>query len=409
MSITLFDEKKDCCGCGACVNACMADAISMVEDECGFRYPQIDAGRCVSCGMCVKVCGYQDIPTRKEALACYAAAAKNQTLLKKSTSGGVFAVLAETVLKQSGIVYGAAMPREGSLFQPKHIRIDDVQMLSLLQGSKYVQSDIGLMYRDARQDLLAGKNVLFSGTPCQIAGLKKYLRKEYDNLMTAEVICHGVPSAKMFRDFIAVQEGKYQQAICEFSFRSKVVGQGETVCMQLADERGDVSKIYMNGHFVSYVHYFLKSYLCRINCYSCPFATKARVADLTLGDYWGFHEEYPQIKSGHALNDGTGVSCVLVNSERGLKLLRACEDVLTTMETQYEKIARHNMQLNRPCKFDPEREVIMKQYREKGYKAVEEHYQHTCKNDRLKQRLVSALPKKIKRVIKRMIGKLKQN
>lgn len=409
MSITLFEKKEDCCGCGACVNVCATNAISMVEDECGFRYPQIDAERCVSCGMCVKVCGYQEIPPLKEPLICYAAAAKNQTLIRKSASGGVFAVLAETVLKQSGVVYGAAMPQVGRSFQPRHIRVDDVTMLYLLQGSKYVQSDIGNMYRNARQDLLSGKKVLFSGTPCQIAGLHKYLEKKYDNLVTVEVICHGVPNAKMFRDFIMEQESQHQKAICDFSFRSKIAGQGETVYIQMSDHQGNISKIHNNGHFFSYVHFFLKSYLCRINCYSCPFAQKARVADLTLGDFWGFHEEHPEINPDCALSDGTGVSCVLVNTERGLKVLRACDAALTILETRYEKIARHNMQLNRPCRYDSQREEIMKRYREIGYKAVEEYYLQTCRRERLKYRLVSAFPKEIKRVIKRTIGKLKRN
>ena len=388
--------EKDCCGCEACVNACANQAITMAEDEYGFRYPRIDAEKCTQCGLCVKACGYQNPPELREPNACYAAAAKDQDVLKKSASGGVFAVLTEEILKNAGVVYGVAM---ADAFQVKHIRITESAKLPLLQGSKYVQSEIGPAYKSAKQDLVGGKEVLFSGTPCQIAGLIRYLGKEYSNLITAEVICHGVPNAKMFQDFIAAQQGD-QKKIRAFSFRSKVKGQCETAQWQLSDGR----TVYKNAHLLSYTHYFLKSALCRTSCYSCPFAQRKRVADLTLGDYWGFHQEHPRNTSG--LSDGKGVSCVLANTQQGQALLDRCKTALVLMETDYDKIARHNMQLVRPCKCPPERDTIMELYRDGGYAAVEMHYKKHCKKDRFIQLIMALFPKGMKRRVKKLLLKL---
>lgn len=197
-SIVLFDDKKDCCGCGACMNVCPKNAIRMAEDEVGFVYPEIDQNLCVGCGVCKKACGYQMQPLMQKSEAVYAAASNNDNLLRKSASGGAFAVLAENVLKKGGVVYGAALPLENGKLEPKHLRIDTVERLTELQGSKYVQSAIGDTYAQAKKDLLDGKSVLFSGTPCQIAGLKQYLKKDYENLLTVDIICHGVPMQTIF-------------------------------------------------------------------------------------------------------------------------------------------------------------------------------------------------------------------
>ena len=172
-SIVLFDDKKDCCGCGACMNVCPKNAIRMAEDEVGFVYPEIDQNLCVGCGACKKACGYQTQPLMQKSEAVYAAASNNDNFLRKSASGGAFAVLAENVLKKDGVVYGAALPLENGKLEPKHLRIDTVERLPELQGSKYVQSAIGDTYAQAQKDLLDGKRVLFSGTPCQIKAVSE--------------------------------------------------------------------------------------------------------------------------------------------------------------------------------------------------------------------------------------------
>lgn len=403
MAVTLFEKKQDCCGCGACANVCSQNAIAMVEDAYGFLYPQIDMAACIQCGACQKVCGYQDPPIKVKPTGCYAAAATEGDLLERSASGGVFAVLAKSLLNSGGVVYGAAMPLEGGRFTPKHIRINNLKELHLLQGSKYVQSDTGTTYSQAKEDLLSGKKVLYSGTPCQIAGLVKYLGKEYDNLLTMEVICHGVPSAKMFRDFIAVLERRYGGKITEFRFRYKKNGKSKYTAAELCEENGTKRQLVKNGYLLSYMHYFSKAYLFRSSCYNCPFATQARVADITVGDFWGFYQEH---FDNDRFRDQTGISCMLVNTSRGRQAIADLGENLPRIGTEFEAIARHNEQLNKPSVCNKERDTILQMYRDSGYQAVDTHFRKTCKNEMLKQTLVDMIPQGIKRKIKRMIGRM---
>ena len=407
MAVTLFENKQDCCGCGACKNVCPRDAITMTADANGFLYPQIDAQLCVECGACQKVCGYQNIPDRSRPIACYAVAAKDEAVLKKSASGGIFAVMARRFLELGGVVYGVAMPMEADGLTARHVRIDSVQALAALQGSKYVQSDTDMTYRQARQDLRKGKQVLFSGTPCQIAGLLAFLGRKYENLLTMEVICHGVPNGRMFRDFLKTLEQQKGSNVAAFYFRTKEKGQGMNTCVDYLAADGKHTATNRNGHLYSYMHYFLKSYIYRSNCYSCPFAAAERVADITIGDYWGFHEEYPALKPDVKLSNAKGVSCVLLNSETGVRHFEECRSDLTVLETEFEKIAKHNEQLRKPCAERKERDAILRLYREQGYNAVEQHFQKTCRKDRIVSVVMDLVPKGLKRSIKRIIGLLK--
>ena len=407
MAVTLFENKRDCCGCGACKNVCPREAISMAADADGFLYPQIDAQLCVECGACQKVCGYQNLPDRSRPIACYAAAARDEETLKKSASGGMFAVTARKLLEQGGVVYGVAMPMEEAGLTARHVRIDSVQALATLQGSKYVQSDTALIYRQAREDLREGRQVLFSGTPCQIAGLLGFLGRKYENLLTMEVICHGVPSGRMFRDFLKSLEKRKGSAVAAFAFRTKEKGQGMNTCVNYLGKDGRNAVANRNGHLYSYMHYFLKSYIYRDNCYSCPFAAAERVADITIGDYWGFHEEHPVLGRNVKLSNARGVSCVLLNSENGVRHFEACSHDLTVLATEFEKVARHNEQLRKPCTERKERDVILRLYREQGYSAVEQHFRKTCRKDRAVSVMMDLMPKGLKRTVKRMIGLVK--
>ena len=402
MAVTLFEKKQSCSGCGACMNACGQNAISMKEDEFGFRYPEINAALCIECGACKKVCGFQDPPAKEQPQACYAAVAREDAVLGRSSSGGVFAVLAKEMLAKGGVVYGVAMPLEADGFSPKHIRIAAEKELQLLQGSKYVQSDTGITFSQAREDLKAGKQVLYSGTPCQIAGLRRYLGKEYDNLLTVEIICHGVPSAKMFRDFIAVLEEAYGGRITDFAFRSKKKKQTKLVTLQLCKENR-VRQLVKGGHELSYMHYFAKGATFRDSCYQCPFATAQRVADLTLGDFWGFHQEYPKERR---FVDGRGISCALANTPRGLQAINRLKEQLTYMNADPGKIARHNEQLTKPSACPKVRETILGCYQQGGYRAVDDHFRKTCKKEILLHTLTGIIPQGLKRGIKRAKGRM---
>ena len=405
-AIVLFENKKDCCGCGACMNVCPKSAITMEEDECGFVYPKINTELCVECGACKKVCGYQNIPEKHSAKAVYAAAAKNDNILKKSASGGAFAVLAESVIDKGGIVYGVAMPYENGKLEPKHIRIDNKEDIIKLQGSKYVQSNIGFIYQQVRKDLQSGKSVMFSGTPCQIAGLKKFLSKEYDNLLLVEIICHGVPSKKLFQDFIESYGKELGGTIEEFYFRDKSKGQGY---LTRASYRKNNSLNNKYGISLSYMHFFSKSSILRLNCYSCPFASSKRIADITLGDFWGFHEEYPNYKESQGLSNGKGISCVLVNTEKGVVDIKECKDSFVLMDSEFEKAAKHNDQLSKPSNYSPQREIILEMYKSSGYEAVKKYYKKKFKKDILKYKMSGVLPKGLKKIIKKLVVRNKKH
>lgn len=403
--IVLFEDKKECCGCGACMNVCPKEAISMVEDEYGFIYPKIDKTLCVECGACKKVCGYQSLPEKHKPERVYAMAAKDEDMLRQSASGGAFAVIAENILKDGGIVYGAALVQGNDKLSPKHIRIDAVEDLVRLQGSKYVQSDMGMTYQQVRKDIQNGLKVLFSGTPCQIAGLQKFIKKEDKNLVTIEIICHGVPNARLFNDYI-----KYMEQIRKtpktvgFLFRDKSKGQDMTSKFLYADGSCKI----VSGKTTSYVSLFLKSLTYRSNCYSCPYSTPDRVADITVGDFWGFHEEYPKLDKNIQLSNGKGISCVLVNTELGKKVIESCKNKFIVMDSEFNRVAQHNAQLQRPSKYSPERESVLGSYKIEGYGAVEKYYHKNFKKEILFYTISNLVPKNAKRMVKKAIGNIKR-
>lgn len=405
--IILYNNKKDCCGCGACLNVCPKEAIQMQEDEYGFVYPVIDQKLCVQCGACKTVCGYQNKPAAADPKAVYAAASRNDDFLRKSASGGVFAVVAENVLKSNGVVYGVALPLENGKLEPRHVRVDSLEALTALQGSKYVQSEVGKTYLQVKQDLQSCRNVLFSGTPCQIAGLKKYLKKNYENLITIDIICHGVPNKKMFQDFIEFYEKKLGGAITEFYFRDKTKGQGENLRYIYSHHPNEKCEKVVVGGLTAYMHFFSKSYICRESCYFCPFATEKRVGDMTVGDFWGFHEEYPSYDEAQGLSNGKGISCILVNTDKGKEILEQCESEFVLMTSDFEKVAQHNDQLHSPSKYSSKRDDVLNLYKDNGYKAVDQYFQKYYKKDIAKYAVSGMMPKGFKRGLKKIIGRIR--
>ena len=263
------------------------------------------------------------------------------------------------------------------------------------------------IFQIAKKDLLDGKSVLFSGTPCQIAGLKQYLKKDYENLLTVDIICHGVPSKRFFQSFMEDYGKKLGGTITEFYFRDKSKGQGMITRSVYKDMTGENKEKVLIGGLTAYIHFFSKSYIYRKNCYSCPFASEKRVGDLTLGDFWGFHEEYPSYDEKQGLSNGKGVSCILVNTNQGKATLEQCEGQFVLMTSDFEKVARHNDQLHSPSKYSPKREQILELYQKEGYEAVDRYFHKNYKKDILKYTVSGMLPKGLKRNIKKMAGKIK--
>ena len=217
----LVSDKSLCCGCSACYDACPKSAITMIEDKEGFLYPAIDEDKCIDCKLCEKVCPTKNKKKNKSLLEAYAAYNTDENIRLKSSSGGVFSLIAEYVLRNQGVVYGAAFDEN---FEVEHLRVASVEELELLRGSKYVQSKLDGIYNLCKKDLEIGKQVLFTGTPCQVSGLKSFLRKEYDNLVCMDIVCHGVPSRMVWRKYLEYRINFAKSKIVQIAFRLKNEG-----------------------------------------------------------------------------------------------------------------------------------------------------------------------------------------
>lgn len=375
--IRLYSNKEECSGCGACLNICGHNAITMEEDEMGFLYPKIDTEKCIGCEMCKRVCNYQNGQLPEKTELAYIAVAKANNTLKNSASGGVFGAIAKEILKNDGVVYGCSLEQEQSGLHVKHIRVNDIDSLVKLQGSKYVQSSIGTIYKDVKEDLKNNRLVLFSGTPCQIDGLKGFLgRERFPNLLTIDLVCHGVPNEKMFCDYLKMFEKKLRGKIVNFSFRDKNEGWGYKGFVEYIDKRGKVKKRKVPVSLSSYYKLFLDSEICRENCYQCKYAGLQRVGDITIGDFWGIEEEHPEVLSqnGGKINIEKGVSCILVNTDKGAKMIEKFGNGLLKIQSSSKKVARYNRQLNYPSKPSSNRKKIFDLYKENGYEAVQKWY-----------------------------------
>ena len=303
-------DKKDCCGCGLCASICPKHCIEMIEDEEGFVYPKVNKDLCVNCDLCNKKCPIQSYSSENQKMStCALAYSKNDETRKTSSSGGIFSEIALYILKQSGIVYGASLEEE---LKVKHIRIDNVEQLEKLKGSKYVQSEMNGVYIDVKKDLEYGKNVLFTGTPCEIAALNSFLKKDYNNLYTCDLICHGVPSYKILKKYLNELEEKQKSNVQKVFFRNKDDGWAN-FRMKIFFENGHIYSCQANKD--SYMKFFLKNASLRPSCYECKFSKIPRCADLTLGDYWGVEKVHPELK------DDKGVSMIVINNDKGEELL----------------------------------------------------------------------------------------
>lgn len=409
-NVELFNEKNNCCSCGACLNICPKHAIIMKGDEYGFVYPFIDESKCIKCGLCKTVCAYQYFNEINTPLEVYAATAKNEQMLIKSASGGIFAAFATKVIKDGGVVFGAALDKKTEL-NCKHIVITNENDITRIQGSKYVHSSIGSTYREAKEYLLAGRRVLFSGTPCQIAGLKSYLGKSYDNLITVDLICHGVPSGRFFKSYLDFLEKKWKAKIFDFKFRDKTKGWGLIGKVSFKTTLGRTDYKFLPCKESSYYSLFLNSEIYRCNCYTCKYASSNRPGDFTIGDYWGIQIEHPEIlgnKYKNKFNDSRGISCIIVNSEKGKAYLELFKDSINLILSTFEKVARHNRQLIEPSSCSLYRNKVLEIYRTQGYSAVDKYFLKRVGIKIYIYKLKRFVPRRFVTVIKKIMWKKTQ-
>ncbi len=393
--------KTTCCGCGACAAVCPKGAITMAPDRDGFLYPLLDEQKCIQCGLCERVCAYRNHTAPVSEKEVYAAVS-GDTNVRESASGGLFASFAQAVLSDGGAVYGCAMEYENGRLYPRHICVTEPSELIRLKGSKYVQSDLGNTYPEIRRRLESGQTVLFSGTPCQAAGLQGFLRKEYENLFILDIICHGVPSTKLFQDYIAFTEKQQKQGITGFRFRDKSAGWKLHGSMTLED--GKV--LSFEPEESSYYQMFLNSYTYRENCYTCPYASDRRPGDVTIGDYWCIELVHPELlaENGGPLDSAKGVSCLIVNSPKGRELLKRYGKGIRRWESSYENASKYNRQLTAPSPMKPERQTVLALSRE-DYEQVEKWYRRRLRPIQIKRALRGAVPKPVKRFLRRLLRK----
>lgn len=383
-------DYEKCTGCGACVQRCPKQCISWTQREFGFRYPQIDKDACVNCGQCEKVCPIDKALEVSAEQKAYAAVHKDDEVLAKSTSGGAFTAIADAVFAQDGIVYGVAM-LDG--MQVKHIRTSGKDDFEGLRSSKYLQSDTGTTYQMVEQDLKQGKTVLYSGTPCQIDGLKNFLGKDYENLYTVDIVCHGVGSQAYFDKYMDYARERYGK-IKALRFRSKeYAGWSCGGVVVVVDSSDCLKKIPYRDFDNYYYSYFLSGDIYRKSCYSCKYANTNRVGDFTLGDYWGVEA------LNLPLQTENGCSLLLVNNRHAMQLLDEIES-LDRVETTVEQAAHCNKQLNAPSKLMDSRQNRIGEYESMSGQQIQKEYLKNHRKTVVKGQLKALMPYKLKLLIR---------
>ena len=321
-------NKSFCCGCAACVQICPKKCISLTEDKEGFLYPIVDKATCIDCGLCEKVCPYLTEGIEREPKVVYAAKHSNEDIRLQSSSGGVFTLLAEKIINDGGVVFGV---RFDDKWEVEFAYSETIDGLSVFRGSKYVQARVGNAFIDAERFLKDGRKVLFSGTPCQIKGLLRYLRKDYENLMTVDFVCHGVPSPKVWRLYLKEEVKRFAHqgddgknivlsslvmpTIKGINFRDKSSGWKKysfTLQLTKALAEGEQNSVLRSNKFYEnpFMQAFLSDLILRPSCYMCPAKSGKSGSDITIGDFWGIEHIKPEI------DDDKGVSLVMVHNEK---------------------------------------------------------------------------------------------
>lgn len=392
-------DKSLCCGCTACASVCPKQCITMQEDEEGFLYPVVNASLCIDCNLCQKVCPELHHMNVRMPLHVYAAKHKDEQVRLASSSGGIFTLLAEKIIDEGGVVFGA---RFDARWEVVHDYTETKEGLAVFRGSKYVQSRLEDCYYKVKSFLQQDRKVMFTGTPCQIAGLKNYLRKDDDNLLTVDVVCHGVPSPKIWRMYlneIIARKSKKNSVLSHHSngkvkiqsidFRSKSSGWKKfsfalTLSEAVAD--GKQNTVLLSSVFYEnpYMQAFLSDLSLRPSCYACPVKAGKSRSDITIADFWGIEDVLPEF------DDDIGTSLVLTFSEKGLQVLGCLK--CDKSEVAYVVALKQNPSMLESVKIPINREFFFRKLnRRKNFQKACE----TCKSRRLDKRIYRFLYRKI--------------
>lgn len=396
-SIVVFGSDK-CCGCTACYSVCPKHCITMSTDKEGFLYPLVNNERCIECEQCIKVCPFHNPFEQSRPKDVYAAINKAEPVRLNSSSGGIFSSMSERIIKAGGVVFGAKFTEN---WQVEIVSTETIEGLSAFRGSKYLQAKVSDSFKKAKEYLQEGRLVLFSGTPCQIAGLKHFLKKDYPNLLALDFVCHGVPSPKVWSKYLDEVANVSKRAITDIKFRNNSKG-WKRYNFSLGYNKRE--KIYSLNTFYGNNHYmwaFLSDLILRPSCYNCKAKAGRSKSDITIADFWGIENIDP------AFDDDKGTSLLLIHTEKGLKALDVTK--IEYKEEEYENALRYNPSIERNAtphkhrkaffdKLDNCKSIIRLMDKELSpglYQTVRSFY-HRCRG-------------KMKTIILRLLGENKQD
>ena len=337
-------NKKDCCGCASCANICPKNCITMKNDIEGFLYPYVNKSKCIQCNLCEKSCPITNVKKVINEPKVYGCYNKDENVRMRSSSGGFFHILCEFIISQKGVVFGAAFDEN---FDVIHDYAETIEECEKFEGSKYSQSTTGDSYKKAQNFLDEGRKVLFSGTPCQIAGLYTYLKRDYDNLFTQDIVCHSVPTPKVWDEYKGTVSNN--KRIRNITFRGKENGWSQGTFKMVLDDGNIISLPYAE---TEYMKGFLNGLYSRPSCYECKFSSISRQSDITLGDFWGVESFYPE------LYDNKGVSLVIINSKKGKSLFDFAKNMLIYKKVKMDKALFYNPAINNCARENPNRDVF---------------------------------------------------
>lgn len=377
-------SKQKCTGCAACQNVCIKNAISLEPDERGFLYPQIDQKKCVDCKKCVELCPANKADNSgNQILHTYAFRHRENSVLMDSTSGGAFTAISDFILLNQGVIYAAMFDENLTLI---HTRATDKKTRDKFRGAKYIQSKIGLIYREVKADLQREKSVLFVGTPCQVAGLHSYLKKDYKNLYMIDIVCHGVPSPKVWQRFIEYLSDRVGKIVF-FSFRYKPNGwHGTRICVKTSSKR----ILYNTSLTRSFSDIYFKRYSIRESCKHCKYRCEQREGDITIGDFWKYDDHYPMYK------DEKGVSLILVNTRHGEELVHKIKKEGKFTDADLKVIPQYNIN-QKQDEYSIDGEKFWNDFLTYGYGYVAKKYTEYGLINNLKYKLLTVIKAIIER------------